>query len=293
MMRNEHIVRGHQTPIVATNPATGQAWNVIHVDNTATFGGNGTAAAPVQTLATAQGLATRPYDIVYVHAGSSGVTPYESLWQFQADNQILVGQGSTLELNTSSCGYRQFFNLPAGNRPVLDSTGTAITLRNGAIVDNFLIRSAPVGIAGDASLTQPANVNAVAMTGALAGDAGIVLTNVPSGKVNFYNMNIANVDAPLSIDWGAADVDFQGRILNRVSAAPSINVANTTGCTVNVNTTTTRSRQPTPAIRSSPPPTASPTPSPRRRPPLWSRTPPTPRSVWVRLRSRSPSRPGR
>jgi hypothetical protein len=238
MMRNEHIVRGHQTPIVATNPATGQAWNVIHVDNTATFGGNGTAAAPVQTLATAQGLATRPYDIVYVHAGSSAVTPYESLWQFQADNQILVGQGSTLELNTSTCGYRQFFNLPAGIRPVLDSTGTAITLRNGAIVDNFLIRSAPVGIAGDASLTQPANVNAVAMTGALAGDAGIVLTNVPSGKVNFYNMNITNVDAPLSIDGGAADVDFQGQILNRDSAAPSINVANTTGGTVNVNTTT-------------------------------------------------------
>ena len=238
MMRNEHIVRGHQTPIVATNPTTGQAWNVIHVDNTATFGGNGTAAAPVQTLATAQGLATRPYDIVYVHAGSSAVTPYESLWQFQADNQILVGQGSTLELNTSTCGYRQFFNLPAGNRPVLDSTGTAITLRNGAIVDNFLIRSAPVGIAGDASLTQPANVNAVAMTGALAGDAGIVLTNVPSGKVNFYNMSITNVDAPLSINGGAADVDFQGRILNRDSAAPSINVANTTGGTVNVNTTT-------------------------------------------------------
>ncbi len=238
MMRNEHIVRGHQTPIVATNPATGQAWNVIHVDNTATFGGNGTAAAPVQTLATAQGLATRPYDIVYVHAGSSAVTPYESLWQFQADNQILVGQGSTLELNTSTCGYRQFFNLPAGNRPVLDSTGTAITLSNGAIVDNFLIRSAPIGIAGDASLTQPANVNAVAMTGALAGDAGIMLTNVPSGKVNFYNMNITDVDAPFSIDGGAADVDFQGRIANRDSTSPSIAVANTTGGVINVNTTT-------------------------------------------------------
>lgn len=239
MMRNEHIVRGHQTPIVATNPATGQAWNVIHVDNTATFGGNGTAAAPVQTLATAQGLATRPYDIVYVHAGSSVITPYQSLWQFQADNQILVGQGSTLELNTSTCGYRQFFNLPAGSsRPVLDSTGTAITLRNGAIVDNFLIRSAPIGIAGDTSLTQPANVNAVAMTGALAGDAGIMLTNVPSGKVNFYNMSITDVDAPFSIDGGAADVDFQGRIANRDSASPSVVVANTTGGVISVNTTT-------------------------------------------------------
>jgi hypothetical protein len=238
MMRNEHIVRGHQTPIVATNPETGQAWNVIHVDNTATYGGNGTAAAPVTTLAAAQALAIQPYDIVYVHAGTSAVTPYQSLWQFQADNQILVGQGSTLELNTASCGYRQFFNFPAGSRPVLESTGTAITLRNGALVDNFLIRSAPVGIAGDASLTQPVNVNAVAMTGASPGDAGVVLANVPSGRVNLYNMNLTNVDAPLSIDGGAADFEFQGQIANRDSASPSVAVMNTTGGVVNVNTTT-------------------------------------------------------
>jgi hypothetical protein len=239
MMRNEHIVRGHQTPIVATNPVTGQAWRVIHVDNTAAFGGDGTAAAPVTTLAAAQARATQPYDIVYVHAGRSATAPYESLWQFQADNQILVGQGSTLELNTSSCGYRQFFNFPAGARPVLESTVTAITLRNGAIVDNFLIRSAPVGIAGDDSLTQPAHVNAVAMTGkGLTGETGVVLTGVPTGQVSFYNMSISDVDAPLLIDGGTVDVDFQGRIANRDSASPSIEVVNTTGGTININTTT-------------------------------------------------------
>ena len=238
MMRNEHIVRGHQTPLVAINPATNQPWNVIHVDNTAGFGGNGTAAAPVTTLAAAQPLATQPYDIVYVHAGTSATTPYQSLWQFQADDQILVGQGSTLELATATCGYRQFFSFPAGSRPVLESSGTAITLRNGAIVDNFLIRSAPVGIAGDASLTQPASVNAVAMTGAGGpGDAGVVLTNVPSGKVTLTNMSLTDVDAPLSIDGGAADVVFQGRIANRNSAAPSIEVVNTTGGKIDVNTT--------------------------------------------------------
>jgi hypothetical protein len=238
MMRNEHIVRGHQTPIVAINPVTGQPWNVIHVDNTAGYGGTGTAAAPVTTLAAAQALAIQQYDVVYVHAGTSATTPYESLWQFQADHQVLVGQGSTLELNTTTCGYRQFFSYPGGTRPVLGSTGTAITLRNGAIVDHFLLQDAPVGIAGDATLTQTANVNDVTMTGTgTSGDKGVSLTNVPSGKVNFYNMTISNVDAPLSIDSGAADVDFQGVITNRDSAAASVAIANTAGGTININTT--------------------------------------------------------
>jgi hypothetical protein len=56
--------------------------------------------------------------------------------------------------------------------------------------------------------------------------------------VNFYNMSIANVDAPLTIDGGAADVDFQGRIVNRDSTSPSVAVTNTSGGAINVNTST-------------------------------------------------------
>jgi hypothetical protein len=244
MMRNEHIVRAHETPLAAINPVTGTPWNVIHVDNTAAFGGNGTAGAPVQSLAEAQARAVNPYDIVFVHAGNSATAPYAANWQFQADNQILVGEGSTLELATASCGFRQFFNSgPSTLYPVLTSGATAITLRNGAIVDHFQMRSTPgatiqTGIAGTAALTGGANVNDVQMVGGNApGQAGILLTDVPAGAVNFTNMRVENMGRGLAIQRGAADVTFQGTIANTASAGQSVQVQDMTGGSVNVNVT--------------------------------------------------------
>ena len=78
MMRNEHIVRAHRTPEVAINPETGPPWRVFHVDNSNAGAGvgAGTAASPYTALNSAQAAATNPYDIVYVHAGNSGVNPY-------------------------------------------------------------------------------------------------------------------------------------------------------------------------------------------------------------------------
>jgi len=241
MMRNEHIVRGHQTPVVAINPVNGAAWRVIHVDNAATVGGNGTAEAPVQTLAQAQALASNPYDVVFVHAGNSATTPYASTWAFQADNQILVGEGSTLQLNTLSCGYRQFFNtLPSSTYPVLTSSGNAITLRNGAIVDHLTVNSpAGAGILGSAGLTTGANVNDVRIVGTnAAGQAGVQLTNVPVGSsVNLLNMDVQNTRVGLDVNQGGADITFQGRIQTVASTGQSLVVLGATGGTINVNRT--------------------------------------------------------
>jgi len=242
-MRNEHIVRAHQTPVLAINPSAGAAWNVIHVDNTATFGGNGSAEAPVQTLAAAQALATNPYDVVFVHTGtSSAAAPYTADWVFQANDQILVGAGSTLELATANCGFEQFFNtgtsgpFPTTAYPVLTSSGTAITLRNGAIVDHLRIIDAPVGIASGSGLTAGANVNDVAMVGTNApGQVGVQLVNVPGDQVNFYNMQVVNMGSGLVVDGGAPTVTFQGTIAQRGSAAPSVRVQNMTGGSVDVN----------------------------------------------------------
>jgi hypothetical protein len=240
MMRNEHIVRAHETPIVAINPTTNQPWNVIHVDNTAAANGTGSVTAPVRTLAAGQALATNPYDIIYVHAGASASQPYESVWTFQADNQILVGQGSTLELNTATCGYRQFFSTPTGSRPVLESGGTAITLRNGALVDHFQIKNAPVGIEADASVTGTVTVNDVQLVGTgTPDDVGIVLSALPAGaKANLFNMDLKDMDLGLHIDGGAADVDFQGLIANTNSPRPSLLIDSTSGGMINVNRTT-------------------------------------------------------
>lgn len=241
MMRNEHIVRAHQTPVLAINPVTGDPWHVIHVDNTAAVGGTGTAEAPVTSLALAQGLAANPYDIVFVHAGTSATTPYASTWQFQADNQLLIGEGSSLELSTLNAGSQMYFTGTSTSlRPVLTSDATAIELRNGAVVDHFRIENAPVAIAADATLTDTANVNDMQLSGTgVVGDAGIILTAVQAGAdVNFYNMVLDRMDLGLFVDGGEADIDFQGLILNTNSPTPSISILATTGGTINVNRTT-------------------------------------------------------
>jgi hypothetical protein len=240
MMRNEHIVRAHQTPLVATNPVTSAAWNVIHVDNTAEVGGDGTAEAPVRTVAFGQGLALSPYDVVFVHTGDSATTPYDSAVQFQADNQLLVGEGSSLQLNTVACGYQMFFNGTGDTRPVLTSTSTAIELRNGALVDHLRIQSAPIAISADPTVTGTANVNDVELVGTgVVGDAGIILTGLPAGaEVNLYNMTVQNMDLGLFVDGGEANITFQGLITNTNSAERSVDVLGTTGGTININTTT-------------------------------------------------------
>ena len=242
MMRNEHIVRAHRTPVVAINPATGTAWNVIHVDNSANPLGNGSAEQPVQTLAAAQGLATNPYDIVFVRTGNSDATPYTSNWQFQADNQILVGQGSSLQLNTATCGFRPFFATgPASAYPVLTSSGTAITLRDGAIVDHFRIQNAVVGISASGAsappLTTVAHVNDVQID-VNPSQTGVEVRNVASGTTNLYNMNITNRGAGLVVSGGAPEVIFQGLITTSTSSDPSVLVQDMSNGLVRVNTTT-------------------------------------------------------
>ena len=238
MMRNEDIVRAHQTPTVAVNPMTGSAWNVIHVDSSAAAFGNGSVNTPYRTLSEAQAKAVNPYDVVFVHTGNSATTPYASTWQFQADNQILVGQGSTLQLNTANCGYQQFFATgPSTAYPLLTSTGDAITLRTGAIVDHLAITGAPVGILADASLAGGANVNDVQITTA-AGQTAVSVASVPSGPVNFTNMNVTNAGRGLWVNGGAPDVKFQGQIATKASSDESVLVQNLAGGSVNVNTTT-------------------------------------------------------
>jgi hypothetical protein len=143
MMRNEHIVRAHQTPEYLTNTQNnGTPWNVIHVDNTAAAGGDGTAEAPFTNLADADNAATREWDIVYVHEGNSRVAPnfYGDSFSFNQDNQFLVGSGGPLTLAVgSSCGTfnaasgAYLFTVPAQstNNPLLSNPGGTSIDTNG------------------------------------------------------------------------------------------------------------------------------------------------------------------
>jgi len=256
LMRNEHIVRGHQTPLVCGNRATGQAWNVIHVDNTAAAGGNGTAEAPFTNLADAQTAANQAWDIVYVHEGNSRTAPnfYGDPFAFQADNQFLVGSGGALTIevgpdcgtfNPASNAYLYTVPAQSTNNPLLSSPGATSIDTNGQ--GGLTIANLDIVGSGAAMLVQGGDLNgtaqpfgttanpynsAISLAGGtsvrnvnIAGDGtaavqrGVRVTN-SSGGIEFTDTTIANMTrSGLLIDQNTGNllVSYDGRIVSDVA----------------------------------------------------------------------------
>ena len=232
MMRNEHIVRAHQTPEQAINPTTNLPWRIIHVDNSnAVVGtGNGTAENPFKTLADGRDHATQAFDVVYLHAGISAQTPYSipvppanpllnpdplgtppafpnqfaNSYYFQANNQYLVGEGSSLLLNTVHHGPVSLAAGPNTSYPVIaNAAGAAIVLTSmagdvtNATVDHVQIRDSYVGIS-DGPAGLPANgyasVNDVQIVGTGPSQRGVDISHSQGvATFNFTNMSLSGL----------------------------------------------------------------------------------------------------
>ncbi|MBM4021957.1 MAG: hypothetical protein FJ284_06920 [Planctomycetes bacterium] len=222
MMRNEHIVRAHQTPIVALNPDNGnQPWRVIHVNNAAAAGGDGTAARPFDTLAGGDAAATSPWDIVFVDRGTGTPVGYDTPFSFNEANQFLIGDGQPFLLNTSTCGLLNIATNSSGARPKLSNpSGASIvidgSLAPGAVVSSLDITGSTTGIYTTGSLssgnsrggpntpisyaspTGDTVVTNVSITGTGSGQTGVFLdggssgTGIPGatpldGGIRFFN----------------------------------------------------------------------------------------------------------
>jgi hypothetical protein len=256
MMRNEHIVRAHQTPIMALNGSNGNTpWRVIHVDNSAPTGGTGTAESPLTTLAAASAAATNPYDIVFVHRGLSRTsTPYGGTFAFGNENQYLVGDGLGFQLPTLNCGP---FALSTGSglspllsNPAGDSIAIDGAIAAGATVAGIDIIGSRTGIYATGPLTSAAGrgltVENVSITGngTTASQAGVYL-EAASGKATFTDTQIANMTngglVVTAAGAGPLDLDYQGTItsdtaLNGGAVSPIVYIADTAGGTINVAT---------------------------------------------------------
>jgi hypothetical protein len=229
MMRNEHIVRAHQTPIVATNGDNGGLpWHVIHVDNSAPDGGDGSYERPFNTLAEGDAAATRAWDIVFVNRGTGTAVGYDTEFSFNAANQFLVGNGASFLIDTRSCGLVDIATDTSGERPLLSNpTGNSIAIDGavapGAVVSNFNIVGSQTGIyaTGDlssgisrsgpatpityASPTGDTVIMDVAITGnGGPGQRGVQLNGDPArvagattlqGGITFFDTAIANTTA--------------------------------------------------------------------------------------------------
>ena len=167
---------------------------MIHVDNTATAGGIGTAAAPFATIGAASAAASAAYDIVFLHVGSSATNPYITPpggFTFGAPNQYLVGEGSSLAIPTVSCGNRSFFASQAGAYPLITNPlGTAIVMdQPNVTVSHVAITGSPIGISdGATGIPSP--------DGGLISDVIITGNGGPSQR----GIQIANSTGTFTID---------------------------------------------------------------------------------------------
>lgn len=195
-IRNDHIVRFQEDLVLAINPDTGAAYNVIHVDNTAdpTIE-TGAVETPFQRLATAE-AASMVNDIIFVNEGNGTTSLYDQGIVLQ-DGQRLLGSGVTHIIP-----IQNGLNLvctTAGGRPTITNNGggNGITLANNNVVSGIIVDgTAGVmanGIFGDGvilgnPLTNGTITNTT-VTGAILN--GVALNDI-DGNWTFENNNFNN-----------------------------------------------------------------------------------------------------
>lgn len=112
---------------VILNAATGITQNVIHVDNTAGGGGDGSFENPFNTLAAAETAAVS-HDMIYVHRGDGTTTGQNAGITIDDTGQILAGSG--VNLLFSSGKFTTSNNQATSNGIVVQTATSAPVITN-------------------------------------------------------------------------------------------------------------------------------------------------------------------
>jgi hypothetical protein len=189
--RNDHIVRFHRDPSLAFNPVTGAPYNVIHVNNTAAAGGDGSAETPYDTLALADGTVnpgnSNPNDVIFVNRGD-GTTLNQNAGITLLNGQLFLGDGVAHNIPLAGGGTFLVCNTIDGNRPMISNPGaTAVTLANGNTVAGFNIVNSLNAIGGNN--TAGAVIRDNVIQGMLAN--GVTINN-GTGSFTVINNSITN-----------------------------------------------------------------------------------------------------
>jgi hypothetical protein len=217
-MRNDHIVRFQQDVVLAIDPDTGLAYNVIHVDNRADGTGIGTFESRFRSLGDAN-AASAPDDIIFVHRGD-GTTAFYDMGITLQDRQMLLGDG-VQHIIPLAGGTSAFLpNVVNGLRPTITNTvGNAVRIDGSDTIVRGLIMDGTApgtfmtnGILAD-GLLNPVNnflIEDVDVRGAVLD--GIRLENA-GGNATFNRVvsEDSGRDGISLINYGDADADIRLR----------------------------------------------------------------------------------
>jgi len=181
------------------NARTGVTQNVVHVDNTAAGGGDGSIETPFNTLAGAEAVAVAN-DLIYVHRGDGTTTGQDTGITIDDEGQMLAGSG--VDLLFSSGRFTTGNNQDVSNDIIVQTATTAPVITNGA-GDGVLVTADDVLVTGitvdGASLNGIHALNAdnivvdtVTTNNNTSNGLGIVINSSSLNTVTLTSNNINN-----------------------------------------------------------------------------------------------------
>lgn len=184
--RNYNISLAQHTDLfytTLTDPNTGAPIVVIHVDNTAPAGGDGSVTKPLNTLAPAPTLAGS-FGYILVNPGD-GTTNGMNTGVTLLQGQHLLGNSTRYRFTSNELGICTLPNAPIGTPTISNNLGGAtVTLASGSEVAGFIVN----GNTGNAILgTGISNFSIHDLTIPVAVGSGIQLTSV-SGTGAIFNV---------------------------------------------------------------------------------------------------------
>lgn len=211
-----------------TAASTGDVLEFVHVDSSASAGGDGTIENPVNSLADAETIGAAD-GIIFVHSGST-LAGQITL----KDGQQFLGEGGSIvrSVDTTQLGA---VNLPessvgasAGTVPIINGVGDVFTLADNNAINNFTVNGGTRAVwASAVAAPRLGNLTINNPTG----DA-IVFTDVTGTPIveNTVTINSNTTGAGMVIDGGDASFNPNANIIN--SAGRAIIVRNRTGGTI-------------------------------------------------------------
>lgn len=205
------VVRNYQVSIgqnvqqgneVLHDPTTGKPITVIHVNNTAAPGGDGSFERPLNMLAPASALAGIN-GIILVYHGTGTTFNYDQGITLQ-NGQRLLGNSMLYPFLSRELGLCTLPNVPDGRPNITNLNGAGVVLASGNEVAGMnIVSPALQGIVG----TGVTNFNIHDINITFPGAEGILLSNVAgTGMISNVLVDSTSIGAGLNISTNGANV---------------------------------------------------------------------------------------